>query len=567
MDLTQYTPETWIQNEEVLLNQLQNSSWKSFPLLNQVAFDSLKDGQIVRFVGMIQDMHSPEYYIESYVSVNNETQEKNIKSGKYIDFIKPEDIESVNFYGEDTVRKELHTFYAISTPAENQWVKDIERIESNLRVDTLRGNSQKRTLDEACSSSDLGTSYTNEDRSNSCKKHCTKPTNLNEKSNQNVPIEHLNFPIEDENGKACLIKVYNNEGNIKLNHIYEFIGFLSVNPRLSHESIPPEEYETDIEMQMHNPPPSLIPRIHCLCYKPLTHQNPLVDGVDLNNFKFMDIRKDLMILLTQLLLGDEVAAEYLLCHLISEVYIRKDLMALGKFSLNLSNIPVLENLNYVEKLYEFIQLLIPKSHYLPLTIENLNNITFVPKKDYESDRLVSGLLQLSANTSLVLDETKLQPGKLDQAGLGAVNSLVNLIKTQKMSYDFNYYPVEFDCDIPCLITSEFKSMLPSDCHVILKPEESHISTFNEVVEAAKHFLKPDLLNEIRKYLTLARMVTYKLGDNVQTLIQNKFVEMRQQGGNPDDLHNLLVLNRLICLSYGRIHWMTSLGLLLLSWRS
>lgn len=43
----------------------------------------------------------------------------------------------------------------------------------------------------------------------------------------------------------------------------------------------------------------------------------------------------------------------------------------------------------------------------------------------------------------------------------------------------------------------------------------HLQTFNEILQAAKHFLKPELLNDIRIYLTSARLVQYELSDSVQ----------------------------------------------------
>jgi hypothetical protein len=39
--------------------------------------------------------------------------------------------------------------------------------------------------------------------------------------------------------------------------------------------------------------------------------------------------------LTRILLGDSLAADYLICHLISKIYLRRDVLCLGKFSLNL----------------------------------------------------------------------------------------------------------------------------------------------------------------------------------------------------------------------------------------
>lgn len=549
MDLTAYTPDMWIKDDENLTSRLQNSSWDRFPLLNYIDSSKLKEGQLVRFKGMVQDMHTPEYYLEKCVVTNEDNDEIKVEHGKYKEFIQCKDNENLDHFNSNTVRKELQTFYVISTPGENQWVKDIESEANNVNIQTTsRNTSQKRSLD-------------NDDTMEVDEEPCTVPQSVKRQCNsQNQPsppkmdisTEYLlNFPIEDKTGKSCLVKIYKNESDIKLNEVFEFIGFLSVDPKLSHEIYCGEESEGNLENQVHNPPPSLIPRIHCVAFKKNKHGNPLVSEGDVGKYDFEVVRRELMIALTQLLLGDEVAAEYLLYHLISEVYIRKDGLALGKFSLNLSNVPVNENLKYVEILYEIIQLLVPKSVYFPLTVENMNEKTFVPKKDYETNRLNSGLLQLSANTSLILDETKLQPGKLDPAGVSAVRAIAKVINTQTLSYDFDYYPVEFDCDIKFLLASEGKSLLPSDCHVVLKPNEEHLATFKEIVEALRHFLKPELLSECRKYLSLCRLIPYEIEDNQYTLVQEKFVEMREKGGTADDLHNILVLNRLMCLSYGK----------------
>jgi hypothetical protein len=43
----------------------------------------------------------------------------------------------------------------------------------------------------------------------------------------------------------------------------------------------------------------------------------------------------------------------------------------------------------------------------------------------------------------------------------------------------------------------------------------HLKTFGEILEAARHFLKPELLNEIRVYLTSARLVEYEISDGIQ----------------------------------------------------
>ena len=57
-----------------------------------------------------------------------------------------------------------------------------------------------------------------------------------------------------------------------------------------------------------------------------------------------------------------------------------------------------------------------QSYYLGMSLQNMNQMRLVPKKDYVANRLVSGALQLARNTSLFLDETQLEQGQLDTAG-------------------------------------------------------------------------------------------------------------------------------------------------------
>ena len=51
-----------------------------------------------------------------------------------------------------------------------------------------------------------------------------------------------------------------------------------------------------------------------------------------------------------------------------------------------------------------------------MTLHNMNNLKFTPRKDYTANRLVSGILQLSDGTHLILDETAMQSGQLDANG-------------------------------------------------------------------------------------------------------------------------------------------------------
>lgn len=56
-------------------------------------------------------------------------------------------------------------------------------------------------------------------------------------------------------------------------------------------------------------------------------------------------------------------------------------------------------------------------HYLPMSTEKFNSSQFVPTKNYNTNRLDSGLLQLSDGTHIFVDETTLQPGNLTADGV------------------------------------------------------------------------------------------------------------------------------------------------------
>jgi len=82
------------------------------------------------------------------------------------------------------------------------------------------------------------------------------------------------------------------------------------------------------------------------------------------------------------------------------------------------------------------------------------------RKDYETNKLVSGVLQLAPHTHLVLDETRLQQGKLEANGVHAVQHLAHLINNQELKCDFQYYQIDYHANIPVLVLSEGRSMLP-----------------------------------------------------------------------------------------------------------
>jgi len=192
----------------------------------------------------------------------------------------------------------------------------------------------------------------------------------------------------NESGHPCLVKVYDNFDNYKINDLVEFIGILSHDPSLAYEhdehgdslhhhnfemserlmsTVSLEENLTEMSVESSNEtsrdndadkkrhnlqvlssfPPSLVPRLHCIFSHSLMHNNPFLakektvcggsktdiakeafwqsqkelflSGTSESN-EIINLRQEILACFQEMLLGDALAAEYLLMHLLSTVY-------------------------------------------------------------------------------------------------------------------------------------------------------------------------------------------------------------------------------------------------------
>ncbi|XP_034465077.1 mini-chromosome maintenance complex-binding protein [Hippoglossus hippoglossus] len=561
------------------LKEKEAQTW--VPSLNDIPLHYLKPNTLVKFRCLIQDMFDPEFYMGAYETVDPSSKAKVLRCGRYKDVTEC----GVDFNSRNTVTAERQTFYCVPIPGENPWVKDSYAGSSQARVvpsTSYVPSRQKRSYEEDDEDVDDMDTQPQKQREPPTGPHC--PTDMQgngdckrlEKeapSSQTASSSHLdlNFPLPGEKGPSCLVKVYEDWDSFKLNDILEVYGILSVSPALSaladqkdtSSSLldPADCMETAEEQRVHSPPASLVPRLHMVYAKPLQHNNPLLPSLTLeDNSAFLSstlsematVRAELLTYFTHVLLRDALAAEYLILHLISSVYTRRDILPLGKFTLNLSGCPTVAS--YTERLYQFIQKLVPSSYYLGMSLQNMNQMQLVPKKDYVANRLVSGAVQLARNTSLFLDETKLEQGQLDTTGVRNVTALGNLISWQKVDYDFNYHQMEFPCNINVLIVSEARSLLPSDCQIKVQSQvdPQHMEEYLSSIHM--HPQTSSLLNKLRMYLSVARLLDYSISDEMTKSVEDDFVDMRKddpQSISAEDLHRMLVVARLLSLSLGQ----------------
>uniref|UniRef100_A0A8C5RAN8 Mini-chromosome maintenance complex-binding protein n=1 Tax=Leptobrachium leishanense TaxID=445787 RepID=A0A8C5RAN8_9ANUR len=489
--------------------------------------------------------------------------------GKYRDVADCAQPQEVDVDSNRSITAERQTFYCVPIPGESLWVKETyssqNQAHTNSTPTSITPSRPKRSFEEMGHHEEVHTET---------KKHGPEPPSAQQtpmSCTGTAPID-LNFPLPGEKGPACLVKVYENWDRFKVNDVIEVFGVLCADPHLSAASDdgdsasvvmdPLDGMDTAEERRVHSPPTSLVPRIHAIVIRRLDHNNPLMPpGLQettegrlfVSSFvsEVSLIRAELRDFLTHTLLGDSLAAEYLLLHLISTVYARRDVLALGKFTLNLSGCP--RSATFTEFLYRVLQQLVPMSYYLSMTIENMNLLRFIPRKDYTANRLVSGILQLPVNTSILVDETVLEQGQLDTAGVRNVTALGNVITWQKVDYDFSFHQMEFPCNINVLVTSEGRALLPSDCQIPLRPQTAP-SSMERYVEALLASALPSLLNKFRVYLSALRFLEYSITDEVTKAVEDDFVEIRRMDPHSmsaDDLHRLLVVARLVSLSAGQ----------------
>jgi hypothetical protein len=126
-------------------------------------------------------------------------------------------------------------------------------------------------------------------------------------------------------------------------------------------------------------------------------------------------RQELVDRLSIALEGDKVAAEWLLLSLLGKVYARRGALAIGQMPINLVLPHSMDDTaNTIAKLNDILQELLPRLVKLDFNIVELNKLRYLPESKEEN--LISGVLQLPQGTTLLVDETRMGEGNLQDRG-------------------------------------------------------------------------------------------------------------------------------------------------------
>ncbi|XP_063710953.1 mini-chromosome maintenance complex-binding protein-like isoform X2 [Symsagittifera roscoffensis] len=352
--------------------------------------------------------------------------------------------------------------------------------------------------------------------------------------------------------KGLDVKFYGEDSDVVLNSVYLFYGVfekVTVNNNAVDEFL----MEHDKQASASSLPSNFI--FHAIFAQPVLSavvDNILTvtseDTIDQSCAVLRETRPLLMSVLTELFGGDSTTAEWTLLHLISSVYKRADTMPIalmvssGNLTLNITN----SSRDVVKKLTQLLQSILPNLVYFPMTVESLNKSKLIPHKDVETGVLHTGVLQLPPGSSVIIDETCMEPGTLDESGLANLAALTTLIQNQKVYYDFKFQNVELLTNYNVIIMSSTSSLVKSSAlRLKMKPTAEPSMPRCAIVSIEQAYA-------LRKYLTIAKFLQYEVPLEMSEIAQKHFVQSRQENKqySADDFHHMLNTARLVSLSKG-----------------
>ncbi|KAI9023865.1 putative alanine racemase-domain-containing protein [Phycomyces nitens] len=387
--------------------------------------------------------------------------------------------------------------------------------------------------------------------------HAISQLNIQDGSKEPLNGPSKKYPLPGHKHVSALVKFYDSGESLRVGQLIEVIGILG-HPVSTDGT--PEDFETHMATLTNTPV------LHAITYRSLENESHgLFEPESLVNAsgQARDIRAKLVDYISTAFGGDKLVAEYVLLQLLSRVTVKNRGVKLGQFSLNISQFPTSEPGLQNEKSLEMKLENLASKHVasvlsnltqrfveMPLSLEILNKSSFNPRS--VDEQLNAGVLQLPNGTLLLVDETVLSEGTLDDTGVRNIQALMNIIHSQSLNYMFPYSQFEFDTDLGVISLSSTKSMLPNHCTVPLQASLDINSDLKDRMTCSK-----ETLDIFRAYIESAKHAEYEIPDDVSEYIQEEFVNERKRAAengvslpSQEDLMARMSISRLLSLSFG-----------------
>ncbi|KAK4053744.1 hypothetical protein OIV83_001400 [Microbotryomycetes sp. JL201] len=338
------------------------------------------------------------------------------------------------------------------------------------------------------------------------------------------------YPLPEEPHFGCALKIYGQLAeSLKSTDVREFIGIMG-------EDIYATGFDGQLETTVDAP---TVPAVHVILALPAVEQLESSQEMDAAS-----IRAELLAYLASGLGGDNEAAEWLLLALLTRVHTRHATgLPLGAMSLNLA-LPA----GFQDATVEILSSIVPRLSKMNLSIPVLNDIKTRMAPRSTDAGLDSGALQLPNGTRVIVDMRGITEGKLDDRGVRNLRHLATTMAQQKLSYEFPFSCFELETDLPFVLLSEGKAIIPADCTVYVHPVSNDCQLSSPTA---------DQLERFRAYIAGAREADLNIPEEMTEVIQADFVDRRQKsvggsGMSQEDLLFRMTVARLMASSMGSL---------------
>lgn len=223
------------------------------------------------------------------------------------------------------------------------------------------------------------------------------------------------FPLPGVAHTGALVKIYSSASsssspetstdNVKATEIVDFVGVVDFSTFPTSQSLEEPSNSEASTSQV----PEQIKTLHAI------YRIPPTTNVSEQTTSTTTARQEIIAQLAQALEGDTLAAEWLLISLLGKIHTRRGALALGQLPINIVLPQTMDDTSrVVNKLQKVLEQLLPRLVKLDFNIAELNKVKYLPES--KDENLISGVLQLPQGTTVLVDETRMGEGNLQDRG-------------------------------------------------------------------------------------------------------------------------------------------------------
>jgi hypothetical protein len=155
---------------------------------------------------------------------------------------------------------------------------------------------------------------------------------------------------------------------------------------------------------------------------------------------------------------------------------------------------------------------------------------------------------------VILNETALQAGKLNDNGCRNLRALQQLVLDQTVTYDFEYSTADWPIEAPTAVLSNGPPMIKCKLQVPLQSTYSDGLSGPTATQTQTNFAQSfkDHLDKARALIAAAKFLPFMLDQAGSAIVETYFVQARQKNSKitPQNLHDWITHARLLAVSHG-----------------